>query len=194
MPLRNYSPTQRVACTISEIIAAEVQNFTPTSPPSVDFLFTGHRILRSGSASACSQKDTDPFRHAHFHFLLHCVITSHQRYRRMDGRYARSIIAAFHDIDTDILARIVTRMSVSASWNAGFKRVKRHRRWQTVERFALDLHAELSTTIAGIGRSTGASEIQLQLTIDHFDGGCIAYHYHSSLCDDTVILPLLTIR
>ena len=42
-----------------------------------------HKILQSGSA----KKPTHPGHCAHFHFLLHCVITIHQRYRQMDRRH-----------------------------------------------------------------------------------------------------------
>jgi len=50
-------------------------------------------ILRSGSASASRySQDTDLSCRAHFHFLLHCVITIYQRYRRTDGRHTRSIL------------------------------------------------------------------------------------------------------
>jgi len=47
-----------------------------------------------------------------------------QLLRDLDERgFAHSLKAAFHDTDTDILARIVARKSVSVSWNAALTNV-----------------------------------------------------------------------
>jgi len=42
---------------------------------------------------------------------------------RIIRSYERMIAvkAAFHDTDTDVLARVVARTSVSVSWNAGLR-------------------------------------------------------------------------
>jgi len=68
----------------TQIIAALVQNAHFFSMSQWSFSGSQDVMIRVGFrmlvAMSCAQ----------FHFLLHCVITIHQRYKQTDGRHARS--------------------------------------------------------------------------------------------------------